>query len=99
MVYHCSDCDAYVGVHKNTDRALGRLANKELREAKKLAHRHFDSLWKRAVDKGRSKKEARGAAYQWLSDQLGTPKEYTHIGMFDIDLCKRVVEVCKPHCK
>ncbi len=27
MIYLCWDCMAYVGVHKGTDRALGRLAN------------------------------------------------------------------------
>ena len=31
MIYICKPCDAYVGVHKGTDKALGRLANKELR--------------------------------------------------------------------
>ena len=35
MVYICSTCDAYVGVHKGTDKALGRLADKKLRELKK----------------------------------------------------------------
>ena len=38
MIYLCRDCRAYVGVHKGTDQALGRLANAELREAKKEAH-------------------------------------------------------------
>ena len=38
MIYLCRDCRAYVGVHKGTDQALGRLANAELREAKKDAH-------------------------------------------------------------
>ena len=26
MMYYCLDCDARVGVHKGTDKALGRLA-------------------------------------------------------------------------
>ena len=31
MIYYCPQCGAYVGVHKGTDRAKGRLANAELR--------------------------------------------------------------------
>ena len=87
MIYLCSDCDAYVGVHHKTSRkALGRLANKELREAKKEAHFYFDQLW-RANGK-------RKQAYKWLSEQLGIPKKFTHIGMFDLDTCKKVIELC-----
>ena len=41
MIYLCRPCEAYVGVHKGTDKALGRLANKELRESKKEAHFYF----------------------------------------------------------
>lgn len=39
-------CDAYVGVHKGTKRAKGRLANPELRRAKVAAHEAFDPIWK-----------------------------------------------------
>lgn len=46
MIYLCRDCRAYVGVHKGTDLALGRLANAELREAKKEAHFYFDQIAK-----------------------------------------------------
>ena len=88
MVYLCRPCDAYVGVHKGTDRPLGRLANKELREWKKKAHSFFDPIWKEGRFKG-----MRDKAYKWLSEQMGLPKEETHIGMFDIALCKRVVDI------
>lgn len=50
-IYYCKDCDAYVGVHKGSEQSLGRLANKELREAKKTAHFYFDQLWKKKIDK------------------------------------------------
>lgn len=46
MIYLCRDCRAYVGVHKGTDQALGRLANAELRKAKKEAHFYFDQIAK-----------------------------------------------------
>lgn len=100
MIYLCKPCDAYVGVHHgNSKVSLGRLANKELREAKKKAHFYFDQLWNKAIKQGRRKHEARNAAYNWLSTQLDIPSDYTHIGMFDIDLCDKTAEICKPYCK
>lgn len=47
MMYLCRNCMAYVGVHKGTDKPLGRLANAELRYWKKAAHAEFDPLWQR----------------------------------------------------
>lgn len=94
MIYICKPCDAYVGVHKGTDKALGRLANNELRYWKKEAHAKFDPLWQRKMTKGFSKKEARGSAYKWLSEQMGLHIDLTHIGMMDVEQCKRVVELC-----
>ena len=38
MCYACLDCKAWVGVHKDSNRALGRVANKELRKYKVIAH-------------------------------------------------------------
>ena len=43
-IYLCRNCMAYVGVHKGTDKPLGRLANAELRNWKKAAHAVFDSV-------------------------------------------------------
>lgn len=105
FLYLCRACDAYVGVHNNTRRSLGRLANKELRTAKQKAHKYFDSLWKRKMQQGRDstyksqsawKKQCRSDGYTWLSKELGIPRRYTHIGMFDIDFCEKVVQICKP---
>ena len=98
-IYYCHDCKAWVGTHRDSNRALGRVANKELREAKKKAHSAFDPLWRKAVNNGRKKNEARAAAYKWLSEQMETPIEYTHIGMFDVEQCKKVVELCKNYLK
>jgi len=101
MIYLCRDCRAYVGVHKDTDQALGRLANAELREAKKEAHFYFDQIaktnlinkiWKKHIPNMSN----RNKAYLWLSNQLGIPREICHIGMFDIESCYRVIELCKP---
>lgn len=95
MIYLCRDCRTYVGVHKGTDQALGCLANAELRKAKKEAHFYFDQIaktnlinkiWKKYIPNTSN----RNKAYLWLSIQV------CHIGMFDVENCKRVVELCKP---
>ncbi|MGL6141541.1 MAG: zinc-finger-containing protein, partial [Enterobacterales bacterium] len=67
-------------------KALGRLANAELRKAKSLAHRAFDDIW-------RDKHMSRSQAYSWLAESLGIEKKDCHIGMFDVDMCMRVVDV------
>ena len=41
MIYLCRPCKAYVGVHRGSDKPLGRLADAELREWKKRAHAAF----------------------------------------------------------
>lgn len=89
-VWLCRPCLAYVGCHKGTDKPLGRLANAELREWKKRAHAAFDPLWQYGRFKG-----YRQAAYSWLASRMGLPVEQTHIGMFDVAQCKRVVSICR----
>lgn len=88
MIYLCRNCMAYVGVHKGTDEPLGRLANAKLRYWKKKAHEAFDPLWKRGPFRGH-----RSRAYRWLSKEMGLPIEETHIGMFDIADCQRVIQI------
>jgi len=90
----CKSCDAYVGCHRQSDKhgktgmePLGRLANKDLRFAKSLAHIAFDSIWKTG-------KRTRKESYIWLSGQLGIPEDSCHIGLFDEATCMKVVEVC-----
>ena len=68
--------------------ALGRLANKELREAKKQAHFFFDKIW---INKHLS----RGMAYKELSKSMGVHPDLCHIGMFDIEQCNEVVKFSK----
>lgn len=80
------ECDAYVGVHKNS-RAhvpLGRMANAELREWKKRAHSAFDRFWRG--------KMSRSSGYRELARRLEMPHSAAHIGMFDVKECKAVVE-------
>jgi hypothetical protein len=83
-IYLCRPCDAYVGVHRGTDIALGRLANKALREAKKEAHVYFNKIFELGH-------MTRHEAYGWLCGVLQIPREETHIGMFDEKLCADTV--------
>ena len=89
-IYICRQCDAYVGCHKGTTRAMGRLANADLRKWKHQAHEAFDKLWK-----GEGKIMNRHQAYKFLSEKLGLPPKYTHIGMFKPETCKKVIEICE----
>lgn len=100
MIYLCKPCHAYVGVHKGTSVPLGSLANSELREARKLAHYHFDKLWKT----GRINKiwktylkdtSNRKKAYLWLSAALEINPEDCHIGMFNLTLCNKTIGIIK----
>ena len=85
--YRCQPCEAWVGCHDGTPHPLGRLANAELRAAKIAAHAAFDPLW---VNRGIGRRKA---AYRWLADHLGIPPSRCHIGWFDLEQCRRVVEV------
>lgn len=84
--YWCKPCDAYVGCHKGTETPMGRLANRELRKWKMRAHAAFDMIWK-------CRYMRRYNAYAWLAEELNIPAEQCHIGMFDVDMCKKVIEV------
>lgn len=93
--WRCAPCRAWVGCHGSSENALGRLANAELRAWKARAHAAFDPLWQRKMKRESiSKKKARGAGYAWLGRQLGVGADECHIGLFDIETCKRVVEIC-----
>lgn len=82
--YRCDPCDAQVGCHRGTIKPLGRLANKELRSHKSLAHAAFDVIWKDGH-------MTRTEAYAWLADMIGVIPSKCHMGMFDVNKCQRVV--------
>lgn len=95
-MWRCGPCDAWVGCHDGTQIPLGRLANAELRLAKQAAHAAFDPLWQAKMRRdGVSKSKARKAGYSWLAEQLGIERRRCHIGMMDVDDCRRVAEICQ----
>jgi hypothetical protein len=83
---------------------------KELSRAKREAHKAFDGLWRRLAEERatvdpswstpRRRRQIpyamRQAAYAWLSAAMDLPLEDTHISMFDVQQCRRVVELCQP---
>lgn len=96
MIYLCRPCKAWVGVHTGTKKALGRIADLELRQAKKETHFYFDKLWAEKMKSGFTKNAARGKAYKWLAFNLGIPAEEAHVGWFDLKMCRKAIEICKP---
>lgn len=88
----CAPCEAYVGCHKQGSgtRPLGRLANRELRDAKQAAHLAFDPLWRNKRKTTLTRKEA----YTWLAEQLDIDFRDCHIGEFDVIQCRKVVAIC-----
>lgn len=86
--YLCEPCNAYVGCHKDTNKAFGTLANAELRKARSAAHAEFDPLWQMGYMK-------RTDAYSWLASELGIPVKQAHIGMMDMDLAVMTYTVSK----
>lgn len=88
--YVCHPCDARVGCHGTSEKPLGRLANAELRAAKSKAHRFFDPLWRE-----HKRFKNRGAAYAWLAKKMNLPMSQCHIGMFNVEQCREVVNWCK----
>ncbi len=85
--YLCSDCDAYVGLHPDTDVPLGTLADGGLRNARNKSKALFHKVKER---RGLS----RSLAYQWLAGKLGIPVSECHFGWFESEQCARVVFVC-----
>jgi hypothetical protein len=89
-VWHCQPCAAWVGCHPGKDKPLGRLARADLRRSKQQAHQAFDRLWR-----DRSECGSRSAAYAWLATQLGIDRSTCHIGMMNVSMCRKVVEICQ----
>lgn len=86
--YMCKPCKAYVGTHRKTGEPFGGLANAGLRAFRKSAHASFDPPW-------RETSINRHQAYAWLAEQMGIPREHCHIGMFDVEMCEKAIEICK----
>lgn len=88
MFYGCimfPRCRATHGAHPD-GAPLGVPANQETKTWRIKAHAAFDDFW--------HGKMRRGEAYKWLQQKLGLSADECHIGMFNVERCKRVIEVC-----
>ena len=85
-IHICDSCGAFVGCHPNSKIALGTVANTELRELRKTCHKYFDVMWK-------SGRVSRTGAYKWLQKSMQLSPEEAHIGMFDVDKCKKLLRI------
>lgn len=97
LYWLCRKDGAYVGCHEGGrgDVPLGSLANKELRIARQSVHAVFDPLWRAKMRRDQCPKhEARGAAYNWLAEQMGIEIGFCHIAMFDLQQCRQAREIC-----
>ena len=91
--YFCTNCHAFVGTHKPwPDIALGVLSDSRMRAGRRYCHALFDSLWN-GSKKNRSRK--RQAAYDWLTEQMGIPRNMGHFGYFDLQQLRQAYRILK----
>jgi len=93
----CEPCDARVGTHKGKKHEpLGTLADEQLRKTRIELHGVFDAIWTADMFKNSiTRNKARSRAYAWLSKKIELPIEQTHVGMFNYEMCKKAIEICK----
>ena len=84
--YLCTQCRAYVGVHKGTKTALGILANDEMKEWKIKCHDLFDSFWKDGSNN-------RNYLYKKLATQMNIERNHCHFGHFNLAELKKAYSI------
>lgn len=86
-MYWCKLCDAYVGLHPDTDLPLGTLATREVRNARSRSKDAFHSMLKQLGIN-------RDAGYKLVSAGLNIPAKECHFGWFDIPRAEEVKHFC-----
>jgi len=82
-------CDITQNADQVTGDPIGKPTDQLTRDLRIAAHDAFDPIW-------RDRKEMkRNEAYKWLSYKLGIARGECHIGLFDKEMCERVIEVCR----
>jgi len=84
-------CLAAHGAHYETGEPLGIPANQETKNWRIKAHDAFDLLWKKDLMTKKSIMH-RQKAYRWMQEAMEMTKDEAHIGNFDIEQCKRLIE-------
>jgi hypothetical protein len=99
-VRRCKKCDALVGCHGYSKKAMGILAKPNVRILRKKAHEEFDYIWQYKIKRENcSKKHARQLAYEWLANQLDVELEDCHISQFFEFELKETIRICSKYVK
>lgn len=90
LFYGCTNwrrtrCRGGVSAHPDGT-PVGVPADDATRAARIEAHRMFDQIWKGG-------RMTRKAAYLWLAEKMDLPATKAHIGLFNAEQCKRVVDL------
>lgn len=91
MLYVCTkypECDAYVRVHKGTNKPVGTLANYKLRALRNEAHKLLAEIQRRDI---MTKQEC----YQWIANLIMAPLSQAHIGYLGEYYCQIVIDESK----
>lgn len=88
FIYLCAKCGAYVGLHPNTDRPLGTLADVHTRVARRTLKPTFDRIWKERLC-------SRSQAYKLLAEELWISLDECHWGLFDFVQCNSAAKASK----
>lgn len=89
--YYCTECGAYVGTHKPWPRkAMGILANSEMRAMKIRCHTLFDSMWK---DSGAGRTKRRKRLYAHLAELMSIPVCDCHFGYFTMEQLRQAYNI------
>lgn len=86
--WHETGCKGAHNCHKDTAEPHGRPADQATRDKRKEAHAIFDKLWAGGGMR-------RDSAYGWMRTQLGLSEEEGHIGMMDIPMCDRLIQLVR----
>lgn len=88
-MWQCTPCGARIAAHISspTFKPVGRLANAELRAAKKAARDSFDPIIRIAG--------SRRIAFRWLSEQMKLTIHECHVDLFDVAQCEQMTAICK----
>lgn len=76
-------------------------ADYETRQARHQVHELLDPLWEDPDgpfcegERPNRRGVRRSRAYRWLSEQLGKELDKTHIGYFDLQECRKAIELLK----
>lgn len=92
--YRCRPCRAFIGCIPGTKTPKGRLANPELRKAKKAARQAFNAIAYNKELQGASRYMAYKSSYDWLSNRLGLPREFCNFDLMTLEQCWKAAEVC-----